>query len=230
MSDVLIASDASAKGVVAAFGGVLIFPDGTRVEVSGPLPRSDHQEVTAALATLRYLPAGVGATLQVDAQDDVLRASLCITHPQVRVTRVPRNSSVTHERAHELARGALKALEATGPAPLIGEPRIGVFAHQTLDAPEVRFGVAYWLNGAIQQRAGCVSAQATRRLTLQVLQEEAQASVPVGFMVVESRFATNRHARPEWQATGEQLTALRRASEAALHGDQAAGDKSAETV
>lgn len=223
MSDVVIASDASAKGVLAAFGGVLIFPDGTRVEVSGPLPRSDHQEVTAALATLRYLPAGVSATLQVDAQDDVLRASLCVTHPHVRVTRIPRNSSLPHDRAHELARSALKAMGTAGIAPLTGQPRIGVFAHQTLDAPEIRFGVAYWLDGTIQQRRGQISAQATRRLTLQVLQEEAQASVPVGFSVVESRFATNRHARPEWQATGEQLTALRRASEAALHADQAEG-------
>lgn len=212
-----MASDASAKGGLAAFGGVLMFPDGTRVEVCGPLPRSDHQEVTAALATLRYLPEGLSATLQVDAQDDVLRASLCITHPNVRVTRVPRNSSAAHERAHELARSTLKELRPDRAAPLVGEPLVGVYVHQTVDAPEIGFAVAFWRNGAIERRRGSVPAQATRKLTLQLLREQAEASVPAGFTVVESRFATNRHARAEWQATGEQLTALRRASEAALH-------------
>lgn len=207
---VQIASDASAKGTQAAFGGVLEFPDGVRVEVSGPLPRSEHQEATAALATLRHLPPGTTALLQVDAQEDVLRAVLCITHPGVTVTRLPRNSSPLHERAHDLARAALKAQGIAQSAPTGQmEPKIAVYAHQSVDNPAPRYAVAYWSEGEVQTKTGQITAQQTRALTLRMLQEQAEASVPVGYEAVEARYATTKHARPEWAATRDQLAALR---------------------
>ncbi len=209
-SQVQIASDASAKGTQAAFGGVLEFPDGVRVEVSGPLPRSEHQEATAALATLRYLPPGTTAVLQVDAQEDVLRAVLCITHPWVTVTRILRNSSPLHERAHDLARAALKAQgkEYISPGEET-EPKIAVYTHQSVDSPAPRYAVAYWSQGEVQTRTGQITAQQTRALTLRMLQEQAEAAAPVGYEVVEARYATTKHARPEWGATRDQLAALR---------------------
>lgn len=220
----LVASDASAKGTRAAFGGVLSFPDGTRVEVSGPLPRTDHQEVTAALATLRYLPSGVDATLQVDAQEDLLRASLCITHPGVTVTRVPRNSSSLHERAHDLARAALKAQWAeSGPVVDGGEPNVAVYVHQRIDHPTPRYAVAYWSGDEVQVQTGQVEAQPTKALTLTLLHEQATALAPVGYVVIQARYATPKHAQSTWVATREQLAALRSACAAALSSASAGG-------
>lgn len=215
--EALIASDASAKGGHAAFGGVVVLPDGTRVEVNGPLPRSDHQEVTAALAVLQYLPAGMPAVLQVDAQDDVLRASLVITHPQVSVTRIPRNSSDLHERAHELARGALKALIGHRPPPSSEEPRVAVFEVQGVETTAPRYAVAYWHGGEVETQTGTIRRQQTKALTLRMLQEQAAAAAPTGYTVLETRFATPRHTTDAWQATHTQLSALRRACTAALH-------------
>lgn len=223
-SQTLVASDASAKGTRAAFGGVLSFPDGTRIEVSGPLPRTEHQEVTAALATLRYLPQGVNAILQVDAQEDLLRASLCITHPQVTVTQIPRNSSPLHERAHDLARAALKA-QGEGHSLPAGatEPKIAVYVHQSVDSPAPWYAVAYWNEGEVQTQTGQIRAQQTKALTLRMLQEQAEASAPGGYTVIEARYATPKHALPAWAATREQLAALRSACAAALSSASTSG-------
>lgn len=67
---------------VAAYGGVIEGPDGSRREVQGQTPRTALQEVTAALAVLQHLPADAEAVLQVDAQLDELQSVLVITYPR----------------------------------------------------------------------------------------------------------------------------------------------------
>ncbi|GMA17769.1 hypothetical protein GCM10025871_41000 [Deinococcus metallilatus] len=154
----------------------------------------------------------------------MLRAVLCITHPQVTVTRIPRNSSPLHERAHDLARAALKT-QGAGQLPPVqeGEPKIAVYARQSVDSPAPWYAVAYWSEGEVQTRTGQVRTQQTKALTLRMLQEQAEASAPVGYTVVEARYATTKHAQPAWGATREQLAALRSACAAALSSASTSG-------
>ena len=211
----LIAVDASALGAHAAFGAVLLLPDGTRLEVSGPLPRSAYQEVTSALAALRYLPAGMPANLYLDAQADVLRASLSVTHPNVHVLQIPRNSTREHERAHDLARAALKTSAPQKQLPTANGPQLAVY---TFRGPETSptFALAYWKSGVLETRTGQVPIQSTKALTLQAIHEAAQALTPPGMQLVIAAAATARRQTPGWNVTREQLTAMRRQAEKAL--------------
>jgi hypothetical protein len=211
----LIAVDASALGAHAAFGAVLLLPDGTRLEVSGPLPRSEYQEVTSALAALRYLPAGTPASLHLDAQAEVLRASLIVTHPWVHVVQIPRNSTREHERAHDLARAALKATAPRAQAPSANGPQLAVYAFRGVEsAPS--FALAYWHSGEIETHTGTVPAQPTKAQTLTAIRVAAQAFTPPGMELVIASAATARRQTPGWNVTREQLTAMRRQAEAAL--------------
>ena len=218
--NVQIASDASAKGRYAAFGGVLLFPDGVRLEVSGPTPRSEHQEATAALAVLRFLPDGQSASLLVDAQDEILRATLCITHPHVTVTRLPRNSVRLHERADELAKTALRELLAQrgGAAITTQTSRVAVYAVKSVDSAP-RYAVAFWENETIELVTGEIELQLTKALTLRSLEQQASTHVPPDHILVEARLATPRHAEESWAASREQLSALRRSVTAALNSE-----------
>jgi hypothetical protein len=211
----LIAVDASALGAHAAFGAVLLLPDGTRLEVSGPLPRSEYQEVTSALAALRYLPAGTPASLHLDAQAEVLRASLIVTHPWVHVVQIPRNSTREHERAHDLARAALKATAPRAQAPSANGPQLAVYAFRGVESAPT-FALAYWQAGEIEVRMGEVPIQPTRAQTLTAIQVAAQAFTPPGMELVIAAAATARRQTPGWNVTREQLTAMRRQAEKAL--------------
>ncbi|WP_407542919.1 hypothetical protein Q0M94_24900 (plasmid) [Deinococcus radiomollis] len=211
----LIAVDASALGAHAAFGAVLLLPDGTRLEVSGPLPRSEYQEVTSALAALHYLPAGMPASLHLDAQAEVLRASLTITHPWVHVVQIPRNSTREHERAHDLARAALKASAPRAQAPSADGPQLAVYAFRGVESGP-KFAVAYWQGGEIEVRTGEVPVQPTKAQTLTAIQVSAQAFTPPGMELVIAAAATARRQAPGWNVTREQLTAMRRQAEKSL--------------
>lgn len=218
----LIAVDASALGAHAAFGAVLLLPDGTRLEVSGPLPRSGYQEVTAANAALRYLPAGMPANLYLDAQADVLRASLVVTHPWVHVLQIPRNSTREHERAHDLARASLKASVPSSRVLSADGPQLAVYAFRGVDAGP-SFALAYWQAGVIETRTGEVPRQSTKAQTLQAIRVAAQALVPPGMELVVAAAATGRRETPGWNVTREQLSAVRRRAEAALVSSAPAG-------
>ncbi|ULH17413.1 hypothetical protein MF271_19020 (plasmid) [Deinococcus sp. KNUC1210] len=211
----LLAVDASALGPRAAYGAVLLLPDGTRLEMSGPLPRNKHQEVTAAVAALRFLPAGMPATLYVDAQADVLLASLCITHPHVQVQQLSRNSTPEHERAHDLARAALKALGTPLEALHASGPQLAVFTRTAVDSSP-RVAVAYWQGDELVTRTQMVPKGLTKALTLQAIEDAARTLIPSGLELVITGRATPRGLTPSWNVTREQLAAMRQQAEAAL--------------
>ncbi|CAM4443352.1 hypothetical protein DEMA109039_20655 [Deinococcus marmoris] len=213
-----IATDASAVGTAAAYGGVMRDHAGYTREVSGQIPRTALQEVTAALAALQQLdlPFGVRAVLHVDAQDEELRAVLCVTHPNVTVVRIPRNSSPLHQRAHELATQALRDLPPRTRIPLQDGPRIAAYAVKGVDTPAPAYAVSFWMNGEIQVVSGTVEPQETRALTSHLLKAKAQEGVPAGFKVIEAGYAVLRNNQASWGVTGRELAQLRSAAAAGL--------------
>lgn len=213
-----IATDVSAVGTAAAYGGVIRDLAGQIREVSGQIPRTALQEVTAALAALQQLalPSNVRAVLHVDAQDEELRAVLCVTHPNITVVRIPRNSSPLHQRAHELATQALRGLPLRTRIPMQDGPKIAAYAVKGVDSPTPTYAVAFWLNGEIQVVSGRIEPQETRALTSHLLKAKAQESVPAGFKTVEAGYAVLRNRQAGWGVTGRELAQLRSAAAAGL--------------
>lgn len=91
-----------------------------------------------------------------------------------------------------------------------------MYVHQSIDSPAPWYAVAYWSVGEVQTQTGQIEAQQTKALTLRMLREQAEASAPLGYTVVEARYATTKHAQPTWGATREQLAVLRSTCAAAL--------------
>ncbi|MDV6376494.1 hypothetical protein [Deinococcus arenicola] len=213
-----IATDASAVGTAAAYGGVIRDLAGHTREVRGQIPRTALQEVTAAIAALQQLalPPDLHAVLHVDAQDEELRAVLCVTHPGVTVVRIPRNSSPLHQRAHELATQALRELPPSTRTPTRDGPSIAAYAVRGVDSPAPAYAVAFWINGEIQVVSGTVEPQETRALTSYLLKAKAQEGVPTGFKVIESGYAVLRNNQASWGVTGRELAQLRSAAAAGL--------------
>jgi len=209
----LIAVDAAAKGPYAAFGAVILCPDGIRLEVSGPLPRTALQEVTAALVALRCAPVHPGAvTIYVDAHSAELQSFLAVTHPDVHVVQILRNSIPEHQRAHELAQAARRKLEpARGTAPDAGDPPLAVYVLQSVNQGNPRYAVVYWEHGVLRGHTGSVPTQPTRALTRQALEAAVAQHVSAnGYTLVLDARAYLKFMTPDVWATAAQLKTLRK--------------------
>lgn len=187
----LIATDAAALGGVAAYGGVIEGPEGERREVQGLIQRTALQEVTAALAVLQYLPDMAEAILQVDAQVNELQSVLVVTHPQVTVTRIPRNSSELHARAHALAKAALRSA-----------PRVSVAEHQrqrialyavTGVKTHPAWAAAFEVGNELITRHGEIPVQTSKALTLQLLHDAARSAVPASHLLLKASDGRTDH-------------------------------------
>lgn len=199
----LVASDAAALGGVAAYGGVIQHPDGSCYEVYGIIPRTSLQEVTAALTVLQHMSAEAEAVLQVDAQADELRSVLVVTHPKITITRIPRNSSALHNRAHDLARAALRG------APYVssGEHQRQRVALYTVSGVKTQplWAAAYELSSQIYTQHGRVPRQGTKALTLQLLHDAVRAAVPASHLLLRASEANPTHP----SCSGESTRTLR---------------------
>ena len=128
---------------------------------------------------------------------------LCVTHPNVTVVRIPRNSSPLHQRAHELATQALRDLPPRARIPMRDGPRIAAYAVKGVDSPAPAYAVAFWMNGEIQVISGRVEPQETRALTSHLLKAKAQESVPAGFKTVEAGYAVCETDRRDGGSRGK---------------------------
>lgn len=210
-SPFLIATDAAALGGAAAYGGVIEDADGERYEVYGLIQRTALQEVTAALAVLRSLPHDAEGVLQVDAQLTELQSVLVITHPHLTATQVPRNSSPQHERAHELARAALRQ----GPTVSRGEHqknRVAVFAVAGVKTVP-KWAVAYEVAGTIKIAHGYLPKQSTKGLTLALLRDAALAATPTSHTLIA---ASSAHPQQVEGESSQTLSLLRSAVSKAI--------------
>ncbi|MBB5364488.1 hypothetical protein [Deinococcus humi] len=189
----LIAADAAALGGAAAYGGVIETADGERREVKGLIQRTALPEVTAALAVLQHLPQDADAVLQVDAQLAELQSVLVITHPRVVVTRIPRNSSELHARAHELARSALRTAP-TVPAGEHQRQRVALYSVSGVQSRPV-WAVAFEVGADLLTVHGAVPLQATKALTLQLLHDAARSAVPASHWLLKAGDGQPNHPR-----------------------------------
>jgi len=215
----LVAVDAAARGPYAAFGAVILCAGGVRLEVSGPLPRTGLQEVTAALKALQYVPAGSpSVTIYTDAHGVELQAVLAVTHPQVQVKQILRNSIPEHQRAHVLAQAARKTLEPNPGSVAEEEAQVAVYSLQSVDQGQPRYAVVFWEGKKLQGYTGSVATQASRVLTRQALEAAVAQHVSPQHVLVQDLKAHPKFLDPGLWVDAAQLKVLRKKSRALLLG------------